>query len=96
MESPARFLVVLRYMCIPQNQSKGVLGVFLSFLCSPKVCKSFLQLSHHFARMVRQPDSTLLSLTEILGVPKGYLGCFGSKSHRDRHYVSERWDKLKR
>ena len=37
--------------------------------------------------MVRQPDSTLLSLTEILRVPKGYLGCFDSKSHRDRHYV---------
>ena len=69
-------------------------GVFLSSLCSPNVFKSVLQLSHHFSTMVRQLDSTLLSLTEILRVPKGYLGCFDSRSHHDCHYVSERWDRL--
>ena len=47
--------------------------VFSEFLCSPKVFKSVLQLSHHFDRMVRQPVSTLLSLTKILRVPEGYL-----------------------
>ena len=54
----------------------------------PKVWKSVLQLSHHFVGMVRQPNSTLLSLTELLRVPKRYLGCFDSKSHHDHHYFS--------
>ena len=33
-----------------------------------------------------------LILTDILRDPKGYQGCFDSRSHHDRNYVSERWD----
>ena len=72
---------------LSKTNLRNLFRVFLSSLCSPKVCKSVLQLNHHFSRMVRQLDSTLLSLTEILRVPKGYLGCFDSKSHHDHHYV---------
>ena len=73
---------------LSKTNLRKFLGFFLSSLCIPKVFKSILQLIHHFDRMVRQLDSTLLSLTQILRVPKGYLGCFDSNSHRDRHYVS--------
>ena len=77
-------------------RTKRVYSKLFYGLPACEVWKSVLQLSHHFSRMVKQPDSTLLIFTEILRVPKGYLGCFDSKSHYDRHYVSEKWGKLAR
>ena len=55
---------------LTKNNIREFFVVFLSSLCSPKVFKSVLQLSRHFARMVRQPDSTIISSTEILRVPR--------------------------
>ena len=59
------FLVSLR-ICVygpppilNKNKYRDFLGFYEFPLCSPQVCESVIQLSHHFANMVKQSDSTL-------------------------------------